>query len=643
MPALIADLLRGKPDLVTASIGTLVKDVLAEMIKYDYSQLPVIDEKEKPIGLVTSDSIVRALHNFGVKTDALCVKDAMLKKPATYYTSDDVFDLLDDLETDEVVLVIDEVGKLIGIITTYDTTAYLRQRAQDIMVVQEIEEMVKSYTSAAFTTSSGDIDVVKQKAAIAEITPSNSSQKGKFRRALQQYLAQRGETNPAIDQGLLDAAFDAHLYEKPSIKPFDKLSLGEYINVFLHQNRWKIYSTVFTIDREAIRRLLNAVRQTRNALAHFRDDITPQQREELRFCKEWLARHEQAINRAFGAVNGVAVSSQQTNGQGNGEIPAPTHGSATPTSQGDTTASSANGDEESTVTPITDPVSHETKSESISAQSETVPSTVDEAVLEPLDEPPSSLGGRYAPLVRYLMDQPSKLEKLTLSFDEIDKLLGEHQLPESARKYRAWWANDSVSHSHSQQWLEAGWRVANINMADERVVFARTSDHEQSYLQFFAALQQELERAAPGSFRLSSSGGRYWLTLDYVRADNKTVASFYCAFTRTKRLRVELYLDTYDQLTTKQLFNALLSRKELIEAEVGEKLSWEKLEDKRGSRIARYYPGRITDTAGALANLRARAVEAATRFVPVLRRHVIEVIPAVLGQAVAEAAPEKTP
>jgi CBS domain-containing protein len=595
MPATIAELLRGKPEPVSASLDDKVQDILATMVKHDYSQLPIVDAANKPIGLITCDSIIRALHNFGVTTEALSVKDAMLKRPPTYYPGDDVFDLLDDLETSQVVFVIDADSRLIGLLTPFDTTAYLRQRAQDIMVVQEIEEMVKSYTQAAFTNSSGEIDEEKQKTAITEITPSNNSVKGKFRRALVHYLQQCGDANPQINTSALDAAFEAQLYEKPWIKPFEKLTLGEYINLFLRPGSWSVYSSVFTLDSKAIRRLLERVRGTRNMLAHFRDDITSAQREELRFCKEWLARHETAINVAFGLGKEATSPSDQTN-----------HPTETPTN---TAANDGHG------------------------SSPEIPGPTNEQYGQqdaPSDEPGAELDSRYAPLIQYLSKQPVEIERVTLSFKEIDTMLGEHRLPDSARKYRAWWANDSGGHSHSQQWLDAGWRAGNLNMSEERVTFVRNKEQEQAYIEFFSLLRAELERAAPGIFHFAPSEGRYWLEIGRVYADNKYVATFYCSFTKTKRFRVEAYIDTGDAERTKRIYDALYDRKERIEAEVGESLSWERMSDHRPSRIARYYPGTIKESSGTLANLRARVVEASQRFYPVLERHLNEVVASVM-------------
>jgi hypothetical protein len=57
---------------------------------------------------------------------------------------------------------------------------------------------------------------------------------------------------------------------------------------------------------------------------------------------------------------------------------------------------------------------------------------------------------------------------LTLAFSEIDDLVG--GLPASARKYRAWWANDR-SHSQARAWLGCGRQVANVDLARATVTF----------------------------------------------------------------------------------------------------------------------------------------------------------------------------
>src|SRR5690606_1756357 len=70
---------------------------------------------------------------------------------------------------------------------------------------------------------------------------------------------------------------------------------------------------------------------------------------------------------------------------------------------------------------------------------------------------------RYARLADYLSSL--QIDREQISFERIEQIIGE-KLPPSAREHRSWWANASVSHIQSRQWLSAGWRVAGINMTE---------------------------------------------------------------------------------------------------------------------------------------------------------------------------------
>ena len=593
MPATVDDLIRNKPKPVVVTIDAMVDDALAHMLKEGYSQMPVVDADQKPIGLITVDSIVRASHTLKIKTNDLRVKDAVLKKPAEFYASDDLFELLDDLEKSDTVFVIDVKGSLIGIVTTYDTTAYLRQRSQDIMFVRDIEEMIKSYINAAFTNADGEVDETLQREAIADITPSDKEQRKKFNKAVAHYLKAVEDTKPRLVQTAIDAAFDANLNEQTSIRAFDRLSLNEYIDLLLHNKRWETYEKVFTIDRDYLRGLLDRVRITRNALAHFRDDISPTQRDELLFCKDWLARHETDIQQAFGLHDSAPTST------------------LTP---GTTTASPPDG--------------RMIKEEAASYQ--TLPPVYDATTP---DDDLDTDEGRYIPLIDHLQSRSVDEEKITLTFDDINQLLGEHRLPDSAYKHRAWWANDAKGHSHSQKWLSAGWRVSNVNMTEKRVVFVRTKEHEQQYMEFFGALHDELQSALPTSHQLAYVDGQSWLMVGRLFSENKAIASVYTAFTRTRRFRIELLIDTGKPEVTKHIYDLLHQRRSDIEKQFGEPLSWERLDNQQSARIARYYPGTIMDKPGMLANLRARTVESMSRFYPLMEQQISEVVPSALQKA----------
>lgn len=64
---------------------------------------------------------------------------------------------------------------------------------------------------------------------------------------------------------------------------------------------------------------------------------------------------------------------------------------------------------------------------------------------------------RYAQLTPRLL--ASAEPAVTLTFDELDKIV-EGRLPESAKRYHAWWANNASSQPHARFWLDAGRRAS---------------------------------------------------------------------------------------------------------------------------------------------------------------------------------------
>lgn len=78
---------------------------------------------------------------------------------------------------------------------------------------------------------------------------------------------------------------------------------------------------------------------------------------------------------------------------------------------------------------------------------------------------------KYNALRRHLESEAGT--SVEMSFDEVDTIVG--GLPASARHHSAWWSNEREGrHVQAHAWMDAGWRVAQVNLTAENVRFTRT-------------------------------------------------------------------------------------------------------------------------------------------------------------------------
>ena len=80
---------------------------------------------------------------------------------------------------------------------------------------------------------------------------------------------------------------------------------------------------------------------------------------------------------------------------------------------------------------------------------------------------------KYDPLRDYLRKLSPTHKEITLSFEQICKIL-EAELPKSAYQYNAWWSNEvGGRHVQAHSWQDAGWKVASVDFTQKRVRFVR--------------------------------------------------------------------------------------------------------------------------------------------------------------------------
>ena len=80
---------------------------------------------------------------------------------------------------------------------------------------------------------------------------------------------------------------------------------------------------------------------------------------------------------------------------------------------------------------------------------------------------------KYDPLKMHLIQSPERV--VTLSFAQIERILNT-DLPQSAFRYNAWWANEiEGTHTHSNSWMDAGYRTEKVNLNSTTVTFRKVN------------------------------------------------------------------------------------------------------------------------------------------------------------------------
>jgi cystathionine beta-synthase len=131
----IQQLLSQKQKPIIVSQVELADVACRTMREHGFSQLPVVSDKGIALGLVSHESILRALGHFRVALDKLRVSAALIR-PRMFFPDDDLLDLLDPLSEDYAALIVDKENRLLGILTQDDLLVYFRRRAEDMILVR---------------------------------------------------------------------------------------------------------------------------------------------------------------------------------------------------------------------------------------------------------------------------------------------------------------------------------------------------------------------------------------------------------------------------------------------------------------------------------------------------------------------------
>lgn len=135
----------------------------------------------------------------------------------------------------------------------------------------------------------------------------------------------------------------------------------------------------------------------------------------------------------------------------------------------------------------------------------------------------------------------------------------------------------------------------------------------EAYRQFFQRLIDDLrEKHRFTSARIGQP--QNW----YTFASGVSGVAYSFSFAKGDRVRAELYLDRESAEENKRLFDLLLQKRSEIEQEFGGALEWERLDDRKASRVAAYRPGSIHVGEPELRAIHSWAIETLLRLKKVL-------------------------
>ncbi len=146
------------------------------------------------------------------------------------------------------------------------------------------------------------------------------------------------------------------------------------------------------------------------------------------------------------------------------------------------------------------------------------------------------------------------------------------------------------------------------------------SPRQERYRAFFQALIDEL-RVKHQFTNAKIAQPQNW----YTFASGFTGIGYSAVFASSLGPRVEIYIDR-DREFNKQLFDSLHDLKVNIEGGLDAALEWERLENRRASRIAQYTEGSIDGTDQELATLRGWMIERLLKFKSVFDPHLHDLV-----------------
>jgi CBS domain-containing protein len=245
----LGDIVGGRKPPVCTAPDVPLREALRTMIENRFGQLPVVDEQGDLLGMLSQGSILRTYYHTEGLVDLLGLPVQHCTEPAvTLYKDDDLFRASDLLTQPGVYApLVMEGDKPVGILTGKDMAHFFRSLFEGVILVERIETRLREQTAAAFPEAAALNEAARRAFGPSPRDPA---------------LAARNPKN---------------------------FTFADQMLLMCDDDIWPVFEPVIG-SRELFMQLMDRVRRVRNALMHFRGNLSASEQDTMRKAHTWLSQ-----------------------------------------------------------------------------------------------------------------------------------------------------------------------------------------------------------------------------------------------------------------------------------------------------------------------------------------------------------------
>ncbi|HMW49207.1 MAG TPA: DUF4268 domain-containing protein [Cellvibrionaceae bacterium] len=160
--------------------------------------------------------------------------------------------------------------------------------------------------------------------------------------------------------------------------------------------------------------------------------------------------------------------------------------------------------------------------------------------------------------------------------------------------------------------------MPNVSALTTSAALESTSETKEKYRTYFQSLIDEL-RINHHFTNAKAGQPQNWYTFS---SENSKIYKYSTSFAHGGRVRAEIYLDSGNKEKNEAIFDSIYQNKIAIENEFGSSLTWEKLDNKRASRIAIYRDGDIDSDSETLTDIKNWTIANLLKLKKILPNHI---------------------